>query len=300
MGIRGRPATRFAPSPTGFLHAGHAYSVLLCQQWAERHQAACWLRIEDIDAHRCREAFVDAIIEDLAWLGVRFDRPHRRQSEHLGEYTAALKRLQALGVLYPCFCTRKRIAEEIARMGSAPHGNEPMPAYSGRCRRLGLHQRRRRMRHERFAWRLDVAAALQLVGPDLSWVDDRGRHHPVRVPGDVIIGRKDIGISYHLAVVVDDAIQSITHVIRGEDLLPSTSVHRLLQALLQLPSPVYQHHRLLRDAQGRRLAKRTGAPSLRSLRDAGVAPQRLRRYLLEECDGIWRQESWLPATRRPS
>lgn len=289
----GKLATRFAPSPTGYLHVGNAYSALLCQQWAEQHTARCMLRIEDIDSGRCRRDFTEAIVEDLDWLGLHFHGHVRYQSDHLQTYTQALKRLQALEVIYPCFCTRKRIQAEIAHMGIAPHDTDQAPPYPGLCRSLSPSQRIRRMQHELFAWRLDMAAAMHLIGPALSWRDGHGHHHPVHAHSDVVIGRKDIGISYHLAVVVDDDEQGISHVIRGEDLLASTPIHCLLQALLKLPSPVYSHHRLLLDRAGHRLAKRHHAPTLRELRARGVAPERLRQYLLYECGGIWQGEKCL-------
>ncbi len=276
--------TRFAPSPTGLLHVGNAWSALQCARWAEEHGAELLLRIEDIDHTRCREAFVQAIIEDLDWLGIRFDGRISRQSERLDAYRAALDRLRALGVIYPCFCTRRDIQREIARMGQAPHGQAPV--YPGLCRRLGAAEREQRMRRQPFAWRLDVARAQAIAGP-LHWRDERGLRHPVRLRHDEVIGRKDIGFSYHLAVVVDDAEQRITHVIRGEDLRESAPLHRLLQALLGLPEPAYIHHPLLRDASNRRLAKRDGDTTLRGLREAGVNPERLRAWLAQTPPPVW-------------
>lgn len=271
--------TRLAPSPTGRLHVGHAYSFWFCEDWARRHGAKIRLRIEDIDHTRCREEFTEGILEDLSWLGIRWDGAVERQSEHLDEYRAAIDRLRELGVIYPCFCTRRDVQREIERMGLAPHAAGPV--YPGTCRGLSRHEASRRMRKELFAWRLNCARALELTGP-ITWIDAEGRHHPVRPGHDEIIGRKDIGFSYHLAVVVDDARQGVTHVIRGRDLQASTPLHRLLQALLGLPSPVYHHHPLLRDASGRRLAKRDGSTTLASLRQAGVRPERLRAWLFAE------------------
>ncbi|HXH64684.1 MAG TPA: tRNA glutamyl-Q(34) synthetase GluQRS [Mariprofundaceae bacterium] len=274
------PRTRFAPSPTGLLHVGNAYSALQCRQWAERHHAELLLRIEDIDATRCRPEYTDAILEDLAWLGLSWKEPVRRQSEHARDYAEALARLRDMGVIYPCFCTRSDIRREIERMGSAPHAGEHAEHYPGTCRSLAIEQQQQRMWRDSYAWRLDAERALAIAGDMLSWQDGHGRQHPVHVGSDVIIGRKDIGFSYHLAVVVDDALQGVTHVIRGEDLAGSTGIHRLLQALLNLPAPVYIHHGLLRDARGQRLAKRDRATTLRGLRQAGVTPAALCDYLL--------------------
>jgi glutamyl-Q tRNA(Asp) synthetase len=276
--------TRFAPSPTGLLHVGNAYSALICQQWAERHGAELLLRIEDIDHTRCRPHYSDAIIEDLAWLRLNWQGEVRLQSKRHAAYRAALERLDAMGVLYPCFCTRKAIQQEIERMGAAPHAEDYGDPYPGICRRIDRHQGRERQLHERFAWRLDITAAMQQLGDSIAWHDGDGRSHAVTPSalGDMVIGRKDIGFSYHLAVVVDDADQGITHVIRGEDLKASTPIHRLLQALLGLPAPVYIHHPLLLDAGGERLAKRNRATSLKSLREAGIDAAALRRYLLAD------------------
>ncbi len=282
--------TRFAPSPTGWLHVGNAYSALICQQWAERHRARLLLRIEDIDTTRCREEYMRAIADDLAWLGIRWHGEIRRQSEHLADYRRALARLRDMGFVYPCFCTRGQIREEIARMGAAPHAEDAFPPYPGSCRRLTHQERTARMRHTRPAWRLDVARALACAPTGLSWRDGEGKRHPVApaLTSDVVVARKDVGVGYHLAVVVDDAAQGVTHVIRGEDLRPFAALHRLLQALLDLPETVFIHHRLLRDTTGRRLAKREASTTLRGLRAVGVQPDMLKRALLESPDGIWR------------
>jgi len=279
--------TRFAPSPTGLLHVGNAYSALQCRQWAERHHAPLLLRIEDIDTTRCRPEYADAIIEDLAWIGLTWQGPVRRQSEHATDYTEAMERLRDMGVAYPCFCTRSDIRREIGRMGSAPHAGEHAGHYPGTCRSLAPARQRERMVRDAYAWRLDAGKAMAMTGPVLAWQDGQGRSHPVHIGSDVVIGRKDIGFSYHLAVVVDDALQGITHVIRGRDLAESTGIHRLLQALLGFDAPVYIHHELVRDAQGQRLAKRDRATTLRSLREAGVTPAALRDYLLQP-DPHWR------------
>lgn len=276
--------TRFAPSPTGLLHVGNAFSALFCQRWAEKHHADLLLRIEDIDHTRCRDEFSGQLIEDLSWLGLAWQGEVRKQSEHHDVYRQALERLESMGVLYPCFCTRRQIQQEIEQMGIAPHAEDHGDPYPGICRTIGRHQRKSRQEHERFAWRLDIAAAMQHLDGPLHWNDDEGRSHEVTPSalGDMVIGRKDIGVSYHLAVVVDDADQGITHVIRGEDLRSSTPIHRLLQALLGLPSPIYIHHPLLLDADGVRLAKRNRATTLKSLREAGLAPEALRTFLTQQ------------------
>jgi glutamyl-Q tRNA(Asp) synthetase len=269
--------TRFAPSPTGRLHLGHAASAGYAADRAAAAGGVFLLRIEDIDATRCRPEWTDAILEDLAWLGLRWPEPVRRQSEHLAEYAAALERLRGLGVVYPCFCTRKDIEEEAARAGVAPHGSEG-PPYPGTCRRLSAAERADRLAAGTAAsWRLDAAAALRVTGP-LGWRDERFGPQVVRAEptGDVVVGRKDLGTSYHLAVVVDDALQGVTLVTRGEDLFASTPVHRILQALLGLPEPLYHHHRLLLDETGKRFAKRDRAVTLAALREAGWTPRAVR------------------------
>jgi glutamyl-Q tRNA(Asp) synthetase len=270
--------TRFAPSPTGYLHLGHVRSALA--GWRAAREAGggrFLLRIEDIDRTRCRPHFTAAITEDLAWLGLDWDGPIRRQSEHFADYRAALAQLEAAGLLYPCFCTRRGIQAEIARAGSAPHGpsglGEMGLSYPGTCRRLGAAERAARREAARdYALRLDVAAALKRTGP-LVWQDDG---HPVAAAptaGDVVLARKEVPTSYHLAVTVDDALQGVTLVTRGADLYAATHIHRLLQALLGLPTPRYRHHPLLTDTDGRRLAKRDGATTIRAMRDAGMTPE---------------------------
>jgi glutamyl-Q tRNA(Asp) synthetase len=270
--------TRFAPSPTGLLHLGHAFSALFAWNEARRSGGRFLLRIEDIDIGRCRQEFVTAIAEDLAWLGLDWERPVRRQSEHFDDYRAALDRLAAAGLLYPCFCTRAEIQAEIARAGAAPHGSEG-PLYPGTCRRLSEGERKARLAAgESYALRLDAARAVGRAGP-LFWEDaEAGRvaSDPAS-HGDVVLARKDTPASYHLAVTVDDAIQGVTLVTRGKDLFGATHVHRLLQALLGLPVPRYWHHRLLTDASGRRLAKRDRDLTLRALREAGKTPAEVRR-----------------------
>ncbi|MFZ3006512.1 MAG: tRNA glutamyl-Q(34) synthetase GluQRS [Phenylobacterium sp.] len=269
--------TRFAPSPTGLLHRGHAFSALAAHDAARAANGVFLLRIEDIDATRCRPAFEAAIFEDLVWLGLTWELPVRRQSEHLAEYRAAIDRLAARGLLYRCFRTRREIAEAIA---SAPHGametwrGPPLPA-DEEARRLAA--------GEAFAWRLSLEAALAQAGP-LTFMEEGSGPNGERgaiaarpeLGGDVVLARRDVGVAYHLAVTLDDALQGVTHVIRGQDLFEATHVQRLLQALLGLPTPVYRHHRLLTGPDGKRYAKRDHAQTLAELRAAGVTPQQLR------------------------
>ena len=276
--------SRFAPSPTGRLHLGHAYSALLAHEFARSRGGTFLLRIEDIDPGRTRSAHIDGIIEDLEWLGILPDGEILYQSERLPLYAVALKRLKADGLVYPCFCTRSAIAAEIAASAAAPHpgsGSGPDgPVYPGTCRRLSPEDRRSRMDREPHAWRLDMAAASAASGP-LHWHDG-----DTQVPaepeqfGDVVLARKDAPTSYHLAVTVDDAAQGVTDVVRGRDLHAVTDIHRLLQALLGLATPTYHHHPLLLDSEGRRLAKRTGAPTIAEIRSAGADPAKLGADLL--------------------
>lgn len=272
--------TRFAPSPTGLLHRGHAYAALFAASMARRAGGRFLLRIEDIDAGRCRAEFVDALLADLAWLGLDWEQPVRRQSAHMPAYRAALDRLSARGVLYPCFCTRRDIAAEIARAGAAPHGPDG-PVYPGTCRGLDpIRATERVAAGAPHALRLDVGHALALTGP-LAWEDGvAGRiiADPAAL-GDVVLARKDMPASYHLAVTLDDHLQGVSLVTRGTDLFHATHVHRLLQALLGLDVPTWHHHPLLLAADGQRLAKRHGAPSLSALRVAGADPVALRRDL---------------------
>ncbi len=268
--------TRFAPSPTGHLHLGHAHSALFGWR-AATAEGRFLLRIEDIDPQRCRPEFERDLMEDLAWLGLAWDEPVRRQSDHLDDYRAALRRLHDMGVVYPCFCTRKDIAAEIARAGHAPHGPDG-PLYPGMCRTLPESERAGRMAAgQAYAWRLDMPAAARLTGP-LRWFD-RGRGWQAATPeilGDVVLARKDAPTSYHLSVTVDDDLQGITLVTRGEDLFFATHLHRLLQALLGLRVPEWHHHGLLTNERGERLAKRDRAQTLRSLREAGRTPAEVR------------------------
>jgi glutamyl-Q tRNA(Asp) synthetase len=288
-----RCVTRFAPSPTGPLHLGHAYSAILAHDFARERGGVFRLRIEDIDPGRVRAEHIDGITEDLGWLGLEWDLEMTFQSERLHVYAEALDRLKADALLYPCFCTRADIAAEIAASASAPHGPEGHP-YPGTCRALPAQERQRLLAEKPHAWRLDMKAALRLfpgegrgpVSPEpldpglrrgtLTWLE--GDHEIIATPlqfGDVVLARKDAPASYHLAVTIDDAAQVVTDVVRGRDLFETTHVHRLLQALLDLPSPTYHHHALIADAQGRRLAKRHGAPTIASLRAAGANPAAL-------------------------
>jgi glutamyl-Q tRNA(Asp) synthetase len=273
--------TRFAPSPTGRLHVGHAFSALFAERAARAADGRFLLRLEDIDVGRCRPEFAVGITEDLTWLGVRWDGAVRVQSEHMADYRGALDRLRGRGLLYPCFCTRKDIQDEIARAGHAPHGPDGA-LYPGICRGLDPADAERRIAAGTpYALRLDMARALAVVPSALAFVDrDAGTVivEPAQF-GDVVLARKDVPTSYHLAVVVDDALQGVTLVTRGLDLLPSTHVHRLLQALLDEPVPDYHHHRLLTDASGERLAKRADAVSLATLRAQGETPAALRARL---------------------
>lgn len=270
-------ATRFAPSPTGYLHKGHAFSALTAFEAARQADGRFVLRIEDIDATRCRPEFDAAIVEDLAWLGLDWETPVRRQSEHLDDYHAALARLEADGLVYRCFRTRKEVAEAMA---SAPHG--PMEVFRGGP--LPANEEAAKLAAgEPFAWRLSLDAAAAKLGglADLTFVDEAEGIVAARpeLGGDVVLARKDVGVAYHLAVTVDDALQGITHVIRGVDLFDATHVQRLLQALLSLPTPAYRHHPLLVGPDGKRFAKRDKAETLRSLRERGMSPGDLRKEL---------------------
>jgi glutamyl-Q tRNA(Asp) synthetase len=268
--------TRFAPSPSGRLHLGHAHSALFAAR-AAGDGGTFLLRIEDIDLGRCRPEFEAAIFEDLAWLGLSWPTPVMRQSERFGAYGAALRDLGTRELVYPCFCTRKDIAAEIARADSAPHGPDG-PLYPGTCRGLSEAERAERIgAGQAHAWRLDARRAAEVAGP-LTW-HDRGQGSQAceaGLLGDTVLARKDVPTSYHLAVVVDDAAQGITLVTRGADLFHATHLHRLLQALLGLPETDWHHHGLLRDADGQRLAKRHDALALGALRAQGRSPAEVR------------------------
>ena len=271
--------TRFAPSPTGYLHLGHAYSALFTAGQAVGGQML--LRIEDIDTSRCKPEFEAAIIEDLAWLGLAWEQPVRRQSEHFDEYASALEQLDGLGVLYPCFCSRREIRAEIKKSAAAPHPPEPGaegPLYPGTCRKLADAERnRRRAAGDAFALRIDSEKATQSTGP-LVWTDAEKSDVEASLDrlGDVVLARKETPASYHLAVTLDDHLQGVNLVTRGDDLFQSTHVHRVLQALLGLDTPHYHHHRLLTGDDGRRFAKRDQSQTIRSLREAGQTADEVR------------------------
>ncbi len=272
--------TRFAPSPTGYLHLGHAFAAVTAARAGENFL----LRIEDLDQGRAREEFVTAIFEDLAWLGLSWEQPVLRQSARMAAYKLALDRLDADGLVYSCFCTRREIADEIARACEAPHFNNlpatptglDGPLYPGTCRHLsGMERESRIAAGAAYALRLDAAAAARRAGP-LSF---REKGESIAVDplqfGDLVLARKDVPAAYHLAVVVDDAFQGVTLVTRGEDLLAASHVQRLLQALLALPEPAYAHHRLILDDQGRKFSKRDQAVTLRAQRQGGTTPEEI-------------------------
>jgi glutamyl-Q tRNA(Asp) synthetase len=346
------PIFRFAPSPNGYLHLGHALSALLNFDMAQRSGARFLLRIDDIDQTRCRPTYEAAIYQDLAWLGLKWEEPVWRQSAHLHAYRAALDRLDAMGLIYPSFESRAeiaRLAAERDRAGAWPRDPDGVPLYPGNARGMPAIERRRRWdAGHPFALRLDMAAATALASRrkgSLTWsetgaklgsdvaadsspppcgegsgvgVEPVGTAVPRRTPppphpppqggressqltwsetgtgpngetgtvladpaawGDVILARKDVAASYHLSVVVDDAHQGVTHVVRGQDLFHATSLHRLLQHLLELPQPVYHHHRLIRDIDGRKLSKSSHATGLRELRAEGATPADIRRMI---------------------
>lgn len=278
---------RFAPSPNGDLHLGHAYSALLNRRWAEWTGGVLLVRMEDIDRARCKPCFEAAILDDLRWLGITWQPPILRQSERFPLYEQALDRLDRQGVLYPCFCTRGEIARSVAGMPDWPRDPDGTPLYPGTCRRLTAPERTARREAGRSAaLRLDMQAArgrgldlplgwVEFGEADVSeWIEAR----PERW-GDVLLCRRDVPTSYHLSVVCDDEAQGVTDVVRGDDLRAATSLHRLLQVLLGYREPAYHHHRLIRDETGRKLSKSHGAPALRSLREAGVTSETLRRQL---------------------
>lgn len=270
-------ATRFAPSPTGYLHLGHAFSAWTAFDAAQDATGRFILRIEDTDVTRCRSEFEAAIYEDLAWLGLTWESPVRRQSDHMADYEAALERLKALGVLYRCFRTRKELMESIA---SAPHG------FSGSQKVAPLPAAEEAQLLETgkpYAWRLSLVRSAEILGADWEtlgfeangvWV----KANPAQL-GDIVLARKEFPSSYHLASVLDDASQGITHVIRGEDLAEAAHIHVVLQRLLGLPTPIYRHHRLILDADGKRFAKRNQSVTLRSLRESGTSPIEIRTSL---------------------
>ena len=268
--------TRFAPSPTGHLHLGHAYAAQVAWQLAQSLDGEFLVRFEDIDHTRVRNEFYSSTLDDLKWLGFHSFPEPESQLDHLADYQRALETLQSLGVVYPCFCSRRDIQSEIENIPRAPHGPEG-PLYPGTCRHLSPAERiAKESDHHPPVWRLDAAKVAGITGP-LTFSDGRLGTFSVdpHLLGDVILARRDIGTSYHLAVTLDDARQQITHVTRGEDLLSSTHVHRLLQALLELPEPQYLHHALVTDDDGCRLAKRDAARALHQLRGQGPSPREI-------------------------
>lgn len=287
----GKPVFRFAPSPNGRLHLGHALSALSNEALARQFGGRLLLRIEDIDLTRCRPKFADCLMEDLAWLGIAFEPEMRRQSQHFDDYERALAALQQRGLIYPCFCSRQDIRAEVAARQAEtgqvwPRDPDDAPLYPGRCRGLDPGEAARRIAAgEAHVLRLDMARAIAAVGPGLSYsVFDSGRaRHDVVVAaerwGDVVLARKDVPTSYHLSVVVDDALQGVTHVVRGRDLEAATDIHVVLQRLLGLPTPLYHFHRLLLDDDGRKLAKSRQSESLAELRAAGTSAEAVRRQL---------------------
>lgn len=282
--------TRFAPSPTGFLHIGHAYAALTAWQAARDSGGKFLLRIEDIDLARCRTEFEQAIFEDLSWLGMSWDTPVRRQSQHFDDYSAAINRLELKGVVYPCFCTRQEIAAEIARAAAAPHADELVAGcYPGTCRSLSATDRAERIaKGTSYALRLDCEKALVSIGGQELGFEELGsgpegqrgyeRAHPEWI-GDIVLARKELPTSYQLAVVVDDASQGVSLVTRGQDLFTATHIQRLMQALLGLPTPRYLHHRLILNRDGKKFSKRDGAVTIRSLRNSGASPEQIRRMI---------------------
>lgn len=282
-----RFTTRFAPSPTGRLHLGHAYSALLAADAARQADGVFLLRIEDIDTTRCRPEYEAGIYDDLAWLGLDWPAPVRRQSDHFADYAMVIEKLRARGVLYRCFLTRREIAEQAASAPHAPGEGAEGIIYTGPAQAMSADEEQARLsRGESFAWRLSIRYSQDLLGeefPRLAFVEQDAATNVERIVaarpqihGDVILARKDTPASYHLCVVHDDALQSVTHVLRGEDLRSATHVHVLLQNLLGLPTPIYRHHRLLVGPDGKRYAKRDQSLTLAALREAGVSPADIR------------------------
>lgn len=285
------PVFRFAPSPNGRLHLGHALSALTNARLAAAFGGRLLLRIEDIDLARCRPEFEQGIHDDLAWLGLHFDGAVRRQSEHFDDYRSALAQLQAMGLIYPCFCSRQDVKQAVARREAEtgqdwPRDPDGAPLYPGCCRNLsGAEQRERIAAGEPHVLRLAMDRALACTGADLSYsvFDAEGAVRRIAVDparwGDVVLARKDVPTSYHLAVVVDDALQGVSHVVRGRDLEAATAIHLVLQRLLGLAVPLYHFHRLLADETGQKLAKSRQSPGLADLRAQGVTPAAIRRQL---------------------
>jgi glutamyl-Q tRNA(Asp) synthetase len=284
IGKMSRPVFRFAPSPNGQLHLGHALSALLNRDLAREAGGRFLVRIEDIDPGRSMPSFEAQILDDLAWLGLDWEKPVRRQSEHLSSHERALDELNRRGLLYPCFCTRGSIKASLP--DDAPADPDGAPIYPGTCRDLTAGERARHIRNgDLYVLRLNMQKALNEIGGPLTWIelDKNGRETDIAADpaawGDVVLARREVRTSYHLAVVLDDAEQGVTHVVRGKDLFHATSVHRVLQTLLGIPAPVYHHHRLILDKAGKKLSKSEGAESLRTLRSTGTAPADIRRLI---------------------
>src|SRR5271166_2579249 len=276
------PVLRFAPSPNGALHLGHAYSALMNERLAAETGGRLILRIEDLDGARCKPRFEAAIIDDLVWLGLRFPAPWRRQSEHRDDYAAALARLDQQGLVYRCFCTRS----EAARASTGLRDPDGAPLYPGTCRALPSAKAQARLkRGDKAAFRLDMDRARAAAPAQLAWVEygegavPSERAAAPAVWGDIVLSGRDLAASYHLAVVVDDALQGVTDVVRGRDLLAATAVHRLLQALLDCPAPRYRHHRLVLDQNGAKLSKSRQSASLAELRGMDLSPGEVRAAL---------------------
>jgi glutamyl-Q tRNA(Asp) synthetase len=276
------PVLRFAPSPNGALHLGHAYSALMNDRLAAETGGRLILRIEDLDRARCKPEFEAAIVDDLAWLGLRFPAPWRRQSEHRDDYAAALARLDRQGLVYPCFCSRS----EAARASAGLRDPDGAPLYLGTCRALTSAEARARLaRGDKAAFRLNMSRAVAAAPADLSWVEygegviPSERAAAPAVWGDIVLSGRDLAASYHLAVVMDDALQGVSDVVRGRDLLVATAVHRLLQALLLCPAPRYRHHRLVLDHNGQKLSKSRQSASVAELRERGLKPDEVRAAL---------------------
>ncbi|MFV0281590.1 MAG: tRNA glutamyl-Q(34) synthetase GluQRS [Rhodoblastus sp.] len=277
---------RFAPSPNGLLHLGHAYSALRNFIGARESGGRFLLRIEDIDAERSRPQFEAAIYEDLAWLGLEWETPVRRQSEHIGEYALALDRLRERSLVYPCFCSRREIAQAVEGRPDWPRDPDGAPLYPGTCKHMTRQTREAFLLAGRHAaMRLDMAQAAAQLEQTLGWREfgegevGRDVRAEPQTWGDVVVARRDVSTSYHLAVVIDDAVQGVTDVSRGMDLFHATSVHRLLQALLDLPAPEYRHHRLILDDDEEKLSKSRGSATLRDLRGSGARPQDIRKMV---------------------
>lgn len=287
-----RPVFRFAPSPNGLLHLGHTYSALVNQRMADRMGGRLLLRIEDIDTVRCTPEFERQMLDDLAWLGIRWDQPVRRQSEHFADYEDALRALADEGIVYPAFLSRGEVRTHIAdaEMAGRPWATDPdgAPLYPTFERTMSETERQKHMEAgDAFTWRMNMEAALGRCGHRLDWQETgtgpagESGTIPARpdVWGDVVLARRETPTSYHLSVVVDDAIQGVTHVVRGRDLFHATAVHRLLQELLGLPAPVYHHHDLILSDDGRKLSKSQGDTALKSLREAGMGPDDIARLV---------------------